>query len=52
MAKNCTSKMACEKTAREIALSQVSYMQQLIDHGFNILAIIGMEFSRRVPSVC
>lgn len=33
------------ETAREIAASQVEYMKNLIDSGFTILAVIGMEFS-------
>ncbi len=32
-------------TAREIAVSQVGYMRELVDNGFTILAVIGMEFS-------
>lgn len=32
-------------TAREIAVSQVAYMKNLIENEFSILAVIGMEFS-------
>jgi predicted secreted protein len=33
------------ETAREIAVSQAAYMRQLVNNGFNVLAVIGMEFS-------
>jgi predicted secreted protein len=33
------------QTSREIAVSQAKYMRRLVDSGFEILAIIGVEFS-------
>ena len=33
------------ETSREIAIGQVRYMRDLTDHGFVILAIIGVDFS-------
>ena len=33
------------ETARQIAESQVAYMRDLVDNGFNVLAVIGVDFS-------
>ena len=38
-------KNGLRKMASRIALKQVRYMENLIEHGFEILAIIGMDYS-------
>jgi predicted secreted protein len=38
-------KAGLRTTAREIAVGQAAYIRTLVDNGFNVLAIIGVEFS-------
>ena len=41
-------KHGLRETARSIAEGQVEYMRELVENGFEIVAVIGVDFSRLV----